>query len=137
MVFDLGRLKNKNKPRQPKGFAKGRDNMTFSYVAQPDEAQRKFHPGAYSDPIFATGSAPVGAFCAMLNVFFSDEYPEPGVHEDNEGFFVVSGRGTMKIAGAEYELVPGTAMVAPAGVAHAIKKRGDEDLRVFLYHFPK
>ena len=111
--------------------------MASTYVAQPDAARRQQHPGAYSDPIFDADSAPVGAFCAMLNVFFSDEYPEPGVHEDNEGFFVVSGRGKMRIGGAEYDLVPGSAMVAPAGVRHAIKKTGSEDLRVFLYHFPK
>lgn len=110
--------------------------MAVSYVAQADEAKRKTFPGAYSDPIFEQDNAPVDAFCAMLNVFFSKEYPEPGVHDDHEGFFVVSGHGKMLVGGVEYELAPGSAMVAPAGVRHAIKKTGDEDLRVFLYHFP-
>lgn len=73
----------------------------------------------------------------MFNIFFSEEYPQPGVHEDNEGFYVVSGFGKMLLDNNEYDLKPGCAMYAPAGIPHAIKKVGKEDLRVFLYHFPK
>lgn len=73
----------------------------------------------------------------MLNIFFSEDYPaEPGVHDDHEGFFVLDGCGRMLLDGVEYELSPGTAMVAPAGVKHAIRKTGVEDMRVFIFHFP-
>ena len=109
--------------------------MAISYVAQADETRRRHFAGANSDPIFDEGNAPVDAFSAMLNVFYSEQYPEPGVHDDHEGFFVLSGHGRMLLAGTEYELAPGSAMVAPAGVRHAIRKSGDEDLRVFIYHF--
>lgn len=111
--------------------------MVSTYVAQADAAKRRLFPGAYSDPIFDEHNTSVAAFSAMLNVFFSEDYPEPGVHDDHEGFFVVGGRGRMMLDGVEYELAPGSAMVAPAGVRHAIRKVGDEDLRVFIYHFPK
>lgn len=111
--------------------------MDRTFVACSDESRRDVFPGAYSYPIFTEANTPVGGCCAMLNVFFSDEYPEPGVHDDNEGFYVVSGRGRMKVGGREYELAPGDAMYAPAGTYHSIKKVGSGDLRVFIYHFPK
>jgi mannose-6-phosphate isomerase-like protein (cupin superfamily) len=73
----------------------------------------------------------------MLNLFYSAEYPAvPGVHEDNEGFYVISGRGSIKIEEREYELIPGTAILVPAGLHHALRKTGNEDLKVFIYHFP-
>jgi mannose-6-phosphate isomerase-like protein (cupin superfamily) len=111
--------------------------VSVTYVARPDEDQRLTFPGAYSVPIFNEANTPVDACCAMFNIFFSEEYPQPGVHADNEGFYVISGHGKMAINGAEYELEPGCAMYAPAGVPHALKKVGAEDLHVFLYHFPK
>ena len=111
--------------------------MTFTYVARPEEDNRLSFPGAYSYPIFTEANTPVPACCAMFNIFFSEEYPQPGVHDDNEGFYVISGTGKMLLDGKEYDLVPGCAMYAPAGVPHAIKKVGSADMHVFLYHFPK
>ncbi len=111
--------------------------MTATYVAQPKEDNRLAFPGAYSYPIFDGHNTPINACCAMFNIFFSEEYPQPGVHDDHEGFYVISGNGKMMLNGEEYDLRPGFAMYAPAGIPHAIKKVGKEDLRVFLYHFPK
>jgi quercetin dioxygenase-like cupin family protein len=71
----------------------------------------------------------------MRNLFTSAEYPKPGVHDDHEGFYVVSGHGRLLVDGQEYELHPGTAMFAPAGLPHAIKTTGGE-LEIFIYHFP-
>ena len=111
--------------------------MAITYVASPDESDRLTFPGAYSQPIFDAANTPVNGCCAMFNVFFSEDYPQPGVHDDNEGFYVISGSGKMMVNGEEHDLKPGCAMYAPAGMPHAIKKVGSEDLRVFLYHFPK
>jgi len=111
--------------------------MTDTYVAHPDESDRKEYPGALSYPIFNDLNTPIAACSAMFNVFFGEQYPEPGVHDDHEGFYVVSGHGKMKIDNVEYDLTPGCAMYAPAGVPHAIRKVGKDNLRVFIYHFPK
>ncbi len=111
--------------------------MAVTHIAGPEESTRRVFPGAYSYPIFDEHNTPVNAFSAMFNIFFSDEYPEPGMHDDHEGFYVVSGYGKMMLNAEEYDLKPGFAMFAPAGVPHAIKKVGSEDLHVFLYHFPK
>ena len=146
MVFDLPPRRIKNSPAfapvlsrpEPVGDPIHKENaLPANYVARPDETRRRLYAGAHSDPIFDEAEAPVPGLSTMLNVFFGEEYPEPGLHDDHEGFFVVGGRGKMMLDGVEYELAPGSAMVAPAGVRHAIRKVGEEDLRVFIYHFPK
>lgn len=107
----------------------------MQYAAQYDTSKRKHFPGATSDPCFEDGESPIPGVYAMRNLFTAAEYPEPGVHDDHEGFYVVSGRGWLLIADQEYELTPGTAMFAPAKTPHAIKSSGGE-LEIFIYHFP-
>ena len=104
--------------------------------AQAVSEKTVLHPGAVSHPIFEEGAAPIPGCFTMLNTFTNETYNTPGIHSDNEGFYVISGAGHLKIAYEEYTLGPGTAMFAPAGMPHAIKKTGKDDLVIFIYHFP-
>ena len=109
-----------------------------SFVAVIGGFETVQHPGAVSQPIFTEANTPLPGCIAMQNTFTSPDYPaEPGVHDDNEGFYVISGQGMMRVGDCEAPLSPGTAAYAPAGVPHAIRKTGDADLEVFIYHFPK
>lgn len=95
------------------------------------------HPGCQSRMYFEGETTPCTGYCAMFNSFYNEEYIEPyGVHDDNEGFFVVSGTGRMVIGEEEFELNPGVTMIAPAHTPHAIKKTSSDDLEIFLFHFP-
>ncbi|MBC5580471.1 cupin domain-containing protein [Anaerofilum sp. BX8] len=95
------------------------------------------YPGAYSWEYFSEEESACKGFKAMMNHFYNEEYIVPyGLHEDNEGFYVVSGKGKMIIGSEEYDLAPGVAMLAPAHVPHAIKKTSCEELEIFLFHFP-
>lgn len=105
------------------------------YTAMADMSVKTNYPGAESYPIFHRANAPVEGFTAMLNHFTGREYPAPGVHEDNEGFYVISGEGMIHLEEGEYPLTAGTAILVPAGVPHAIKKIGQDDLVIFIYHF--
>jgi len=88
-----------------------------------------------SYPLFKKDAAPIPGCIAMHLVFHTDTYPEPGVHDDNEGFYVTSGNGMIKIGDEEYPISSGSAIYVPAGVKHAIKSDGG-DLGIFAYHFP-
>ena len=101
------------------------------------EASPNEYPGAHSYSIFQEETSYIKGYSACLNIFYSEEYQTMGVHEDNEGFYVVSGNGQMKVGDEEYDLSPGCSMLAPAHVPHAIRKVGTKDLEVFLFHFPK
>jgi len=96
-------------------------------------------PGCHSHSFFNSENSPCDGYYAMYNYFYNTDYITPyGVHEDHEGFYVVAGTGKMIIGnGPEFDLLPGVSMVAPAGVPHAFKKTSQEDLEIFLFHFPK
>jgi mannose-6-phosphate isomerase-like protein (cupin superfamily) len=107
------------------------------FVVAPDPSKLIEYAGAHSYQLFDQENTPIPGSNAMLNLFYSAEYPAtPGVHEDNEGFYVIGGTGSIKIEGSEYDLIPGTAILVPAGLHHALRKTGEEDLKVFIYHFP-
>lgn len=111
--------------------------MSPRYVARLREHSPVQFPGANSYPLHPSGFAPIDGCYTMFNEFHEAEYPaEWGVHDDHEGFYVVSGHGSYWLEGEEYEIGPGVSMLAPAGARHGLKKTGDEALWVFIFHFP-
>ncbi len=55
---------------------------------------------------------------------------ESHVHLFDQGFYVLSGHGRVRINGKEYDLEAGSAYCAPAGVEHQVIAIGSESLRV-------
>lgn len=110
----------------------------MKYFANIDWDSPKQFPGATGYPIFEEGTAPCKGCTAGLNHFNSEEYPEMlGVHEDNEGFYVISGSGMAKIGEEETVVKEGSFFYAPAGVPHGVKKDNTcEYMEVVLFHFP-
>jgi mannose-6-phosphate isomerase-like protein (cupin superfamily) len=51
-------------------------------------------------------------------------------HENEEVFFVLSGRGSAEVAGASQEVEAGSAVLVPSGQPHRLVNHGDEPLRV-------
>ncbi len=63
------------------------------------------------------------------------EYLQGGVHEDQEGFFVLEGSGSARVGEEEFPLEPGTCFLAPAGVYHTIKRNsGCPYVKLFYFH---
>jgi mannose-6-phosphate isomerase-like protein (cupin superfamily) len=73
--------------------------------------------------------------CSGITFHTSTEYGEPGVHEDQEGFFVVEGTGFLNMDGEEIPVKPDTVIILPPGVAHTFKRNPDSvPLKIFWYH---
>ena len=63
------------------------------------------------------------------------DFPPTQTHETQEGFYVVSGKGWAILDGKEHRMEPGTALIVPPGVAHALKRDADVPcLEVFFFH---
>lgn len=70
-----------------------------------------------------------------ITVYEETEYKKGGVHDDQEGFMVLSGHGMAKIADEEFPIKEGTCFIAPAGCHHVAKKDPDSDpLKIFWFH---
>ena len=65
------------------------------------------------------------------------ESGDPHTHVDSqEAWYVVSGRGKLRVGGEEAELIPDTVIVAPAGVEHQIMNDGKEPLKAIFIFSP-
>lgn len=72
---------------------------------------------------------------AGITFYRETEYNKGGVHDDQEGFYVLEGHGKALFADQEFEVYPGVTMIAPAGVRHSIKRDEDsEPVKVFWFH---
>ena len=77
----------------------------------------------------------VAGFCMGLAYYTEEEYVKPGIHDDQEGFFVLKGEGYAKVGDEEFPLKPGTFFVALKGVPHTIKvARGKGPIKVLWTH---
>lgn len=77
------------------------------------------HKGA--ELIGATNGATNG-FCLGISYYHAIEFAHPGIHDDQEGFYVLEGTGEAKIGEEVFKIFPGMSFIAHAGVPHAIKK---------------
>ncbi len=63
------------------------------------------------------------------------EFIQGGVHDDQEGFYVLEGSGRAKVGECEFSISPGSSFIAPAGKEHYICR--DEDcpyVKLFFFH---
>ena len=59
----------------------------------------------------------------------------PGVHEDQEGFYVLEGEGYARLRDLEFPIEAGDSFIALPGVPHTIKtKPGCQPVKVFWFH---
>ena len=57
-----------------------------------------------------------------ISFYHGDEYGKETAHDDQEGFYVLEGRGRALIGGEEFVMEPGMAFMVPAGVTHTMKR---------------
>lgn len=77
-----------------------------------------------------------GCRCGV-SVYTRSEYDltHADAHDDQEGFFVLEGRGRAMVGDDEIMLEPGVCFVIPAGVKHCMKRESDcEFCKVFWFH---
>jgi mannose-6-phosphate isomerase-like protein (cupin superfamily) len=57
-----------------------------------------------------------------------------GLHEQQEDeiYYVLSGKGVMTLDGKTVEVTPGTAVLTRTGSSHSLKQAGDEDLVILI-----
>ena len=78
--------------------------------------------------------------CASgTTIYASNEFSDkPGVHNDQEGFYVLEGEGYAKLDDLVFPIKAGDSFVALAGVADTIRtKEGCQPVKVFWFHSAK
>jgi mannose-6-phosphate isomerase-like protein (cupin superfamily)/NAD-dependent dihydropyrimidine dehydrogenase PreA subunit len=75
-------------------------------------------------------------FSLLVNTIRAGVKGSPHRHEVDHGWYVLSGRGTLYLAGQAFALAPETAMYCPAGMMHAIDADPEEDLNFVVIYAP-
>lgn len=72
---------------------------------------------------------------AGLLLYRQTEFIQGGVHEDQEGFYVLEGRGYAKVGNEEFPIEEGSCFIAPAGMHHYICRALDcPYIKLFFFH---
>ena len=107
------------------------------YVLERDKEVAKNEPGTHNGGGETVGYSFFGK-TPNLKLVFRKRAFKPGSaigyhlqHED-EIYYVLSGRGMMKIDGKEFEVGPGDAVLTRPGSSHGLKQIGTEDLVILI-----
>ena len=90
--------------------------------------------GHSSFPMLGKEEGCTNGSCGGISYYSSTAYTPAAVHEDQEGFIVLSGSGWAKIGGEEFAVEPETAFIAPAGIEHRIRS-SDASIPLVLFWF--
>ncbi len=99
------------------------------------EVQKTSGNGHDAYPLLTAENGCVAGCCTGVSHYILTEYGAPGIHDDQEGFYVVGGTGWAKVGDQEFPVQPGISFIAPAGVPHVIRKNPDsKPVEVFWFH---
>lgn len=105
------------------------------YVKKCEVKEVKSGHGHGSWPMLGAEQGCTNGCAAGISYYSSCEYTPAAVHEDQEGFYVISGQGLARIGSEEFEIGPDMAFIAPAGTEHQMKsKSSGEPVVVFWFH---
>lgn len=108
--------------------------MSKVYIHFEDALKRKA-PGKASIPLLTEDNGCLAGCRSGITVNSNTEYGKFGVHEDQEGFYVLEGEGYAHIGDEEFEIFPGTSFIALPGVEHGVKTKDEnKPVKVFWFH---
>jgi mannose-6-phosphate isomerase-like protein (cupin superfamily) len=121
----------------PSGFAQQPAVKPGGYIVQHDRDVAANEPGPHQG-----GGSTVGhSFFSKtpdLRLVFRKRVLKPGsgigyhVQQEDEIYYVLSGRGVMTLDGKPVDVVPGTAILTRTGSSHGLKQTGAEDLVIII-----
>lgn len=108
----------------------------MSYYCRKEEVQENYSGyGHGSFRMLGSEQGCTNGCCAGISYYSMKEYTPPAIHEDQEGFLVLSGSGWVKIGEEEFRVDSETAFIVPAKMCHQMKSISSEiPLTVFWFH---
>lgn len=88
-----------------------------------------------SGELIGLAQGALNGFCSGISIYHSEEYGTPGIHSDQEAFYVIEGIGYAKVGNEEFKISSGSAFIALPGVPHTIRKTKDsKHVKVLWVH---
>jgi len=93
--------------------------IPYTTIEELEFTKYETHEGA---ELIGLKNGTKNGFCIGISVYHSEHYGKPGIHNNQEGFYVIEGTGKAKIGDNEFSISPGMGFLVMANVAHTIKK---------------
>lgn len=107
----------------------------MGYFVSKNNVKGTQKEGHISYPMLDANNGCKAGFCSGITFYTCTEYSPPGRHDDQEGFIVIEGKGWAKVDNEEFRLKPDVCFIAPAGIAHSIKRDPDSKyVKVCWFH---
>lgn len=104
------------------------------FINQADISPVKFDEYEYVPLLDEENGCQAGCRTGLL-MYTQLEYIQGGVHDDQEGFYVLKGTGKAIVGENEFLLSPGVCFIVPPGLYHAIKRDAEcEFIKLFFFH---
>jgi mannose-6-phosphate isomerase-like protein (cupin superfamily) len=111
--------------------------MSKVYVAKMDDAFEYTDWGGCIKFLLMPPDAPVKNVTLEIGIFKPGEDLKPHTHaESDEIYYVIKGKGHLRVGAEELELAEGTAAIVPSGKEHSLKNDGKEILQVAFITSP-
>ena len=111
------------------------------FVVNVAEAVHGNLPGAGKAGIFRIlidqETAGAQHFSLLVNEMAPGYKGKEHVHEVEHCWYVLQGKGIIRMGGKEYYIKPGDAIFAPIGMLHSVECTGDEPLRYVVVYAPQ
>ena len=75
-------------------------------------------------------------FSLLINEIAPGYQGKEHSHDVEHCWYILSGRGVIRIAAETYDIKPGDAVFAPAGMCHSVECTGNESLRYVVVYAP-
>jgi mannose-6-phosphate isomerase-like protein (cupin superfamily) len=97
-----------------------------------DYEQNDTHKGGI---LIDSSTGAINGFSMGISEYFADEFGKAGIHEDQEGFYVIEGNGSALIGKKEFNINKGDSFLVPANTEHVLRKdKNCEILKVLWSH---
>jgi mannose-6-phosphate isomerase-like protein (cupin superfamily) len=109
-------------------------NELFAYAKDMKKIVHKTH-GRHSNLLVTKEDMGADGFILGCHTMDPGGYSPEHIHANEaEAMFFYEGTGTARVGGEEFEIIPETVVLSPAGVGHSVRNTGDGPLKfVFVY----
>lgn len=108
----------------------------MSYFVQKNQVQEMNSGNGHSSfPMLSEKQGCVNDCAGGISYYRDTEYTPPAVHDFQEGFIVLEGKGSARVGAEECLLEKETAFIVPAGVEHQLRALDqNQPLVLFWFH---
>lgn len=91
-------------------------------MAKEDEVVFNMANGHRSAVLLDRENGATSGFSLGISYYMEEDYAPPGIHTDQECFYVVEGEGMAKVGEDEFRILKGCSFLVHPGVLHSIRK---------------